>query len=119
LFDEGGPNELKLEKTKHATIYSMSDNLTICVAVKSELLLFRWEEDRFIPNHALQLNQPPRCIMFWRHHLVVGLDAGFELIHPDPENAVSQLLFASPSKESKPLDAVVLNDELLLCFSST
>lgn len=90
----------------------------LCVASKSELLLFRWEEDRFIPNHALQLSSPPRCIMFWRFHLVVGLEVGFELIHPDPENAVSQLLFASPSKESKPLDAVVLNDELLLCFTS-
>jgi hypothetical protein len=48
----------------------------------------------------------------------VAVDNQFQLINPDPDNPVCHPLYTAAAKETQALDAVVLNEELLLCFNS-
>lgn len=55
LFDDDGPSEFRVDKTKNGSRYSLGaadDTLYIFCIVRTDILVLQWNEDRFIPSHV-------------------------------------------------------------------
>ena len=119
LEDEEGPAEMLLDKTKGTSTYSLGtigDSLYLCCAIKSNITLFRWSGDSFLPVQLIQLNDEPNRMEFiGADLLLVGLPGEFTLVNF--EQSTSTALVTYSSKEP-PVDILVLDDDYLLCYSS-
>jgi hypothetical protein len=54
---------------------------------------------------------------FWNDCLIVGLSKDFYILNPSTSQL--QVLYEGKGSEMVPLDVIMLENELLLCFKST
>jgi hypothetical protein len=121
LEDPNGPREFKVRKTKGVTRFALGSlppaiNLALCTCGPKGLSLYKWEADTFQLNQTFILNDIPKIVDFWNDCFVVGLSKDFCLLNPSTRSLES--LYAGKAPEMVPLDVIILEDELLLCFTN-